>query len=68
MDKYKYKLKKGIENFQVVDGPFTGRKFAKDREYSEKEVPPEEKTKFEKIKKEIEAKTEKQKPEKSLQP
>lgn len=45
-----YKLKKGIENFQVVDGPFAGRKFGKGKEYSEAEVPPEEAKKFEEVK------------------
>ena len=43
-----YKLKKGIENFQVVDGAFAGRKFVRGKVYGE--VPPEEKRKFEEIK------------------
>lgn len=43
-----YKLKKGIENFDVVDGAFAGRKFVRGKVYGE--VPPEEKGKFEKIK------------------
>jgi len=43
-----YKLKKGIENFQVVDGAFAGRKFVRGKVYGE--VPPEEKKKFEEIK------------------
>ena len=43
-----YKLKKGIESFQVVDGPFAGRKFEKGKEYAE--IPPDEAAKFEKIK------------------
>ncbi len=43
-----YKLKKGIENFDVVDGPFAGRKFVRGKAYGE--VPPEEKRKFEEIK------------------
>ena len=42
-----YKLKKGIENFQVVDGAFAGRKFVRGKAYTE--VPPEEKQKFEKV-------------------
>ena len=46
-----YKLKKGIENFQVVDGAFAGRKFVRGKAYGE--VPPEEKGKFEEIKSEI---------------
>ena len=44
-----YRLKKGVENFQVVDGPFAGRKFVRGKIYNE--VPPEEKGKFEKIEK-----------------
>ena len=36
-----YKLKKGIENFEVVDGAFAGRKFVRGKVYGE--VPPEEK-------------------------
>jgi hypothetical protein len=43
-----YKLKKGIENFDVVDGAFAGRKFVRGKVYGE--VPPEEKKKFEEIK------------------
>ena len=43
-----YKLKKGIENFQVVDGAFAGRKFVRGKVYGE--VPPEEKKKFDEIK------------------
>ena len=42
-----YKLKTGIENFDVVDGPFAGRKFVRGKEYGE--VPSEEKRKFEEI-------------------
>ena len=43
-----YKLKKGIENFQVVDGAFAGRKFVRGKVYGE--VPAEEKKKFDEIK------------------
>ena len=43
-----YKLKQGIENFQVVDGAFAGRKFVRGKAYGE--VPPEEKGKFDEIK------------------
>ena len=43
-----YKLKQGIENFQVVDGAFAGRKFVRGKVYGE--VPPEEKKKFDEIK------------------
>jgi len=46
-----YKLRKGIENFQVVDGAFAGRKFVRGKVYGE--VPPEEKKKFDEIKPEI---------------
>jgi hypothetical protein len=42
-----YKLKPGTESFEVVDGPFAGKKFLRGKIY--KEVPPEEKKKFEKI-------------------
>lgn len=41
----KYKLKKGIEAFQVVDGPFAGRSYAQGKMYDE--IPPREKQKFE---------------------
>ena len=43
-----YKLKKGIENFDVVDGAFAGRKFVRGKEYSK--IPSEEKKKFDEIK------------------
>ena len=46
-----YKLKKGIENFDVVDGAFAGRKFVRGKVYGE--VPPEEKKKFDEIKPEV---------------
>jgi hypothetical protein len=42
-----YKLKPGIENFQVVDGAFAGRKFRKGFLYAE--IPPEEARKFEEV-------------------
>ena len=44
-----YRLKKGIENFQVMSGPFAGRKFERGKQYAE--IPPEESRKFEKIRK-----------------
>lgn len=44
-----YRLKKGVENFQVVDGEFAGRKFEKGKSYKEEQVPPQEKKKFEKV-------------------
>ena len=46
-----YKHKKGIENFDVVDGPFAGRKFVRGKVYGE--VPSEEKGKFDEIKPEV---------------
>jgi hypothetical protein len=42
-----YQLKKGVESFEVVDGPFAGKKFLRGKTY--KDIPPEEKHKFEKI-------------------
>ena len=39
-----YKLKRGVQAFDVVDGPFAGRKFVPGKEYAE--VPPQEKHKF----------------------
>lgn len=43
----KYKLKKGVESFEVVDGPMAGRKFLRGKVY--KEIPSGEAKKFEKI-------------------
>ena len=43
-----YILKNGIESFEVVDGPFAGKKFEKGKAYAE--VPPQEKKKFEEVK------------------
>jgi hypothetical protein len=48
-----YKIKKDVENFDVVDGAFAGRKFVCGRVYGE--VPPEEKDKFDEIKPEVKA-------------
>ena len=42
-----YRLKKGQESFQVVDGKFAGRRYERGREYDE--IPPEESRRFEKI-------------------
>jgi hypothetical protein len=42
-----FKLKEGIEDFQVVDGAFEGRKFRKGFLYAE--IPPEEAKKFEEV-------------------
>lgn len=43
-----YVLKKGIENFEVVDGAFAGKAFVRGRQYAQ--IPPEEKKKFEEVK------------------
>ena len=43
-----YILKKGVETFEVVDGPFAGRKYKPGVQYQE--VPPQEKKKFEELK------------------
>lgn len=52
-----YKLKPGIESFEVVDGPFAGKKFLQGRIYED--VPPNEKTKFEKVTKKVRGETKK---------
>lgn len=43
-----YKLKKGVESFEVVDGPYAGRKYVRGKVYTD--IPPEEKKKFDTIK------------------
>lgn len=43
----KYRLKPRQESFEVVDGPFEGRKFEKDKVYTE--IPPQEKHRFERV-------------------
>lgn len=46
----KYRLKKGQERFQVVDGPLAGRDYRPGAEYDEKDVPAAElKRRFEKV-------------------
>jgi len=45
----KYKLKKNVENFDVVDGPFAGREYRRGKVYDEKDIPPGEKRKFEPV-------------------
>ncbi len=42
-----YRLKKGQESFQVVDGPLAGRKYLKGQVYGE--IPPGEKGRFEEV-------------------
>lgn len=43
-----YKLKKGAEEFQVVEGPFARKHYKRNEIYAE--VPPQEKHRFEEIK------------------
>ena len=43
-----FRLKKGQPEFEVVDGPMTGRKFLRGVDYAE--VPPGEKRRFDEIK------------------
>ena len=43
-----YQLKRGVESFEVVDGPYAGRKYKRGKAYAD--IPPEEKAKFEKTK------------------
>lgn len=42
-----YRLKKGVESFEVVDGKYAGRKYKRGKPYAD--IPPEEKKKFETI-------------------
>ncbi|MFH2011681.1 MAG: hypothetical protein ABIJ37_03100 [Pseudomonadota bacterium] len=42
-----YRLKKNVAAFEVVDGPFAGRKYLHGKTYSE--IPSQEKEKFEKV-------------------
>lgn len=44
-----YKLKPGVESFQVVDGPFENKKFFRGDLYRKEEIPPQEKHKFEEM-------------------
>jgi len=46
-DAMKYKLKPGVESFEVVDGPFAGKKFLRGKVYEK--IPREEKGKFEEV-------------------
>ncbi|TAN40794.1 MAG: hypothetical protein EPN22_16995 [Nitrospirae bacterium] len=48
-----YRLRSGIENFQVVDGPFKGRRYEKGKNYDAAEIPPQEKNKFEAVKEKV---------------
>ena len=43
-----YKLKPGIESFEVVDGAFAGKRFLRGKVYEK--IPPEEKDRFEQVK------------------
>lgn len=42
-----YRLKPGVESFDVVDGPYAGRRFVRGLTYTD--IPPEEKHKFEEV-------------------
>jgi len=42
-----YQLKKGAEEFRVVDGPFAGRKFERGKVYAE--IPAGEAERFERV-------------------
>ncbi len=44
-----YRLKKGVAEFDVVDGPFAGRGYRRGRVYAQAELPPREAHKFETI-------------------
>ncbi len=46
----KYRLKKGQERFQEVDGPFAGRDYRPDAQYAEMDIPPGKLKRFEKMK------------------
>lgn len=43
----KYKLKPGVESFEVVDGAFAGKKYFRGKVYEK--IPPEERGRFEKV-------------------
>ena len=43
----KYKLKRNFENFDVVDGPFAGKKFRRGKVYRKEDIPENEIKKFE---------------------
>lgn len=58
-----YKLKPGVESFEIVDGAFAGKKYFRGKVYEK--IPPEEKHKFEKVGGEEGKKVEKQKEEKT---
>lgn len=60
-----YRLKKGIENFQVMSGPFEGRKFEQGKRYKSDHIPPEENKKFEKVKEQKSENVKKAEPEKT---
>lgn len=42
-----YRLKKNVADFTVVDGPFERRSYKTGEVYDEKDIPPQEKHKFE---------------------
>lgn len=45
----KYKLKANVENFDVVDGPFTGKKFRRGKVYRKEDIPENEMHRFEMV-------------------
>lgn len=56
-----YKLKPNAADFEVVDGPFAGRKYKDGQVYSE--IPPEERLKFDELNPKPETRNPKQKGE-----
>lgn len=43
----KYQLKPNFPDFRIVDGVFKGRIYRAGEQYDEKDIPPQEKNKFE---------------------
>lgn len=52
-----YQLKKGVESFDIVDGPHAGQQFRRGQVY--KTVPPDVQNKFEKVEDKSERKKDK---------
>lgn len=44
-----YRVKANVENFVVVDGPFTGKKFQRGKRYRKEEIPENEMHRFEAV-------------------
>lgn len=51
----KYKLKPGVESFEVVDGEFAGKKFSRCKVYEK--IPQEEKHRFKRLESQKEGKS-----------